>query len=393
VIEALGLLAGERRLTVEAELERHLLRMVALLWDHGWQPSELVRFVRRSSSAAGGRLAQVVVLADHHARDPDTLHPAWAVQVGAMDAPIAIDTPGWVRRWARDGGLFEQPEWMRTAMKVLAALRSCGPIEELIARPGAGRRATATIDVRVASDPVLERVRALLAKAESTTFEAEAEAFTAKAQELMTRHAIDLAMVAEAADVSGDRLEERPATIRIPVDDPYADVKSYLLHVVSEVSRCRAIFHPRYSFTTVIGFAHDLASTDVLFTSLLVQAQTALADAGRHAPPGARTRSRSFKSSFLMGYANRVGDRLEEINRHVAEAAEADAGRSVLPALISRASVVDEEVERRFADTVKSRSRGGHDPLGYHQGVVAAESARLAFADLASGDGVGAPSA
>jgi hypothetical protein len=65
----------------------------------------------------------------------------------------------------------------------------------------------------------------------------------------------------------------------------------------------------------------------------------------------------------------------------------------VLPALISRASVVDEEVERRFADTVKSRSRGGHDPLGYHQGVVAAESARLAFADLASGDGVGAPSA
>ena len=36
-------------------------------------------------------------------------------------------------------------------------------------------------------DGLLDKVRALLAKAESTRFEAEADAFTAKAQELMAR--------------------------------------------------------------------------------------------------------------------------------------------------------------------------------------------------------------
>ena len=50
-----------------------------------------------------------------------------------------------------------------------------------------------------ATDAVLARIRQLLAKAESTTFEAEALAFTAKAQELMTRHAIDAALVHDTA--------------------------------------------------------------------------------------------------------------------------------------------------------------------------------------------------
>lgn len=45
-------------------------------------------------------------------------------------------------------------------------------------------------------DRVLARVRALLAKAESTEFPDEAEALLAKAQALISRHAIDRAAVA-----------------------------------------------------------------------------------------------------------------------------------------------------------------------------------------------------
>ena len=308
------------------------------------------------------------------------------MQVGALGTQSADDTSGWLGRWVRDEGVAGS-EWIRQVMGVLAAFYSCGPIEQLIDPPGSTGRADPIIDLRSAADPVLERVRALLAQAESTTFEAEAEAFTAKAQELMTRHAIDLAMVADAAgNRAGPSLGERPETIRVPIDDPYADMKSLMLQIVAEVSRCRAIFSPTYSFTTVVGFSHDLAATEMLFTSLLVQAQSALGDAGRHAPPGARTRSRSFKSSFLMGYANRVGDRLAEINRSVAATAEQETGRSVLPALVARASVVDEEMDRRFSDSVIGRSRGVHDPFGYHQGSAAADAARLSFADLTASE-------
>lgn len=381
VTEVVGLLSRARQAVVAREAERDMLRMVGLLWANGWQPGEVVRFVRRSTTAAGGRLAETAVLADHRRRDPSTLDPAWTLQLDACVSRPRVEAHGWSASWGSDEGLDGQDR-IRAQMRVLAALHSCGPIEELIPPPGSSRRPDSVIDLRRAADPVLERVRALLAQAESTNFEAEAESFTAKAQELMTRHAIDLAMVAEVTRGAAGGASERPEAIRVPIDDPYADMKSLMLQIVAEVSRCRAIFHPRYSFTTVIGFAHDLSATEVLFTSLLVQAQSALAEAGRHAPPGARTRSRSFKSSFLMGYANRVGERLAEINRSVTQTAEEETSRSVLPALVARASVVDEEMDRRFADSVVGQSRGGHDPFGYHQGSAAADVAQLASADL-----------
>ncbi len=47
----------------------------------------------------------------------------------------------------------------------------------------------------VDGDARLTTIRNLLAKAEATTFPAEAEAFTAKATELMARHRIDEALV------------------------------------------------------------------------------------------------------------------------------------------------------------------------------------------------------
>ena len=45
------------------------------------------------------------------------------------------------------------------------------------------------------NDSVLHKVRALLAKAEATPFDAEAEAFTSKAQELIARYRIDDALL------------------------------------------------------------------------------------------------------------------------------------------------------------------------------------------------------
>ena len=82
---------------------------------------------------------------------------------------------------------------------------------------------------------MLAKIRALLAKAESTRFEAESDALTAKAQELMARHAIDDA-VARSARSS----EERPVARRIAVDQPYAVAKSHLLHVVATANGVRS---------------------------------------------------------------------------------------------------------------------------------------------------------
>lgn len=65
---------------VHVELTGQLRRLVARSWSKGWQPLEVVRQVRRATTAVEARLATAAVLADHATRHPDTLHPAWAEQ-------------------------------------------------------------------------------------------------------------------------------------------------------------------------------------------------------------------------------------------------------------------------------------------------------------------------
>jgi hypothetical protein len=72
-------------------------------------------------------------------------------------------------------------------------------LEILMPVPGTavpGRVAPPEVDERI-----LARVRALLAKAESTNYPAEAETFTAGAHALMARHSIDHALLAAAGRV------------------------------------------------------------------------------------------------------------------------------------------------------------------------------------------------
>lgn len=217
-------------------------------------------------------------------------------------------------------------------------------------------------------DGVLHKVRALLAKAESTTFPDEAEALTAKAQELMDRHAIDRAVVAAAAAGAAGGPEGRTVTI----DAPYANEKFHLLGEVARANRCRAVFAPWVKEATVVGFAEDQETVEVLYTSLLVQATTAmLAGADR---PSRRTRR--YRHAFLLAFASRIGQRLRAADDAVVAEADRDHGGAVLPVLASRALAVEDELARRFPN-LRSRRVSASDPAGWAAGTVAAERARL----------------
>jgi len=99
-------------------------------------------------------------------------------------------------------------------------------------------------------------------------------------------------------------------------------------------------------------------------------------------PPGSRTRSQSFRSAFYLAYANRIGERLKESNRLVTDAATAELGESFLPVLADRVGEVDAVFDERFSDLVNSRIRGGWDAAGFASGEMAADRAKLRFADL-----------
>lgn len=190
---------------------------------------------------------------------------------------------------------------------------------------------------------VLHRIRALLAKAESTEFASEADTFSAKAQQLMARHQIHEAAVAGTADGPGG-----PGAIEFEIEAPYVRPKFQVLANVADANRCKAVYSPATKMATVVGFATDRAFVEALYTSLLVQGSAELQRAGPVVDQWGVNRIRSFRNSFWAGFAARIGDRLAEAARGGEADAPVDEREAALPVLVRRAEAVDEEVHRRF---------------------------------------------
>jgi hypothetical protein len=358
------------------EAEPRLLQLVAAAWSRGWQPAELARFVRRTCDAPTSDLVLLAIGADHVERSTATLDPRWAEQLDALELPAVVGISDWLSEWARR----DHAPWprVRSCIAVLQLhLKLLASLPIIIPPPGTNALRTTPFRAARSDDPMLNRVRALLAKAEATSFEAEAEAFTAKAQELITRHAIDMAMLSGPS--AGDQVD----TIRIAIDDPYVTAKSMLLFGVAQHSRCRAVLHRGYAMASIIGIGRDVAATEMLFTSLLVQLQTAMRAAAATTAAGSHERSRGFRSSFVLAFANRVAERLAEINATIVADVEADIGHSLLPVLAARKAVVDAAVDEMFGTLGRISSRRSVDGAGWVSGRMAADRAQLNAGNLA----------
>lgn len=122
---------------------------------------------------------------------------------------------------------------------------------------------------------MLERVRALLAKAASTTFPEEADAFRAKADEIMSAYAIDQWMVDEAQ--AGRDARPVPEKRLVNFDwwrgNPFRDQLWWMFSAVGRHCRCRVVVGKvDYSDMRipVIGLGSDLDWFDLLFTNLMI---------------------------------------------------------------------------------------------------------------------------
>ncbi len=358
---ASGLARGVGRRPVAECLDRFLALHVSALLRQGWDPVDVFQVVRRTArvDAQAAVIATLRSVAPH--ATPEPWRDLWASQLDRLDR---LDPPDWqldptASSWAAGVGTAVN------LLRVLAHLPVLPDIREL-----AGR-GPESVRVPSRAGSVLDKVRGLLAKAESTDFPEEADALTAKAQELITRHNLQ--------GLLDDGLGDSRATVdarRLWLDDPYIQAKELLLARVAGANRCKAI-GSELGFSTVIGFSDDIDSTELLFTSLLVQATRRMAAASAGAPPGARARRASFRRSFLVAYAIRIGARLADTTTASTEEANDDAGGRLLPVLARRRDEVDGAVETLFPDLHHRRSTAS-DAAGWAAGTAAADLADLA---------------
>ncbi|MFI6878664.1 DUF2786 domain-containing protein [Streptomyces sp. NPDC050400] len=352
---AASLLAADP--AVDAELALRGREFVRRAWERGWQPADVIRMVVREESLDAAHVRLAARLVRTECTRYDTLPPRWTAQLAEL--PPDGDGP----RQDRFSSATVTLELYRLLLR-LPAIEPVGPV------PGQ------PVTVPVAGEPrALARIRALLAKAEATGYPPEAEALTAKAQELMARHSVDEALLA-----SRTHAEDAPAACRIGVDAPYETAKAVLLDAVASANRCRAVWNSGFGFSTVVGFEPDLEVVELLYTSLLVQADAAMTRAEAEQRAGGRRRTKTFRQSFLAAYAHRIGDRLAAVAGRVAE----EEGGGLLPVLVARDVAVAGRAEEMFPETVTTRMRGVTDGAGWGEGAAAADRARL-------GGGAGTP--
>ncbi len=189
-----------------------------------------------------------------------TVDRRWLAQLRELDdGPTPPRSSTWID--ARRAGGTDWFTLVSQSVTVLHLLARLPSLEHLTSLPGEAVPAPpdprdAASAAPAADERILSRVRMLLAKAESTTFEAEAATFTAGAQALMARHSIDAALLARQA---GDRPgPDGPQGRRIGIDNPYEGPKAVLLQVVASANRCRMVWSRELGFGTVVGFEADL---------------------------------------------------------------------------------------------------------------------------------------
>ncbi|RZB17982.1 DUF2786 domain-containing protein [Streptomyces sp. F001] len=324
----------------DAELARRGQEFVAAAWRRGWQPADVVRLVRRELDDVHVRLLSALICAQKPCDRPRG--PRWNAQLDDLPA----EAPPRTDRFSHATAVLE-------LYRLLLRLPALEPLED---EP----RQTGRSESRV-----LARIRALLAKAEATGFPQEAEALSAKAQELMARHSIDEALLSSRDHTPHDV----PGACRIGVEPPYEQAKVVLLDAVATANHCRAVWNEPFGFSTVVGFEADLEAVELLYTSLLVQAQTAMTKAEAAQRAGGRKRTKTFRQSFLAAYTHRIGTRL-------AAAAQTQVTQDLLPVLASREVAVTDRLDRMFPETTTTRLRGVTDEAGWTEGSEAADRAQ-----------------
>lgn len=230
----------------------------------------------------------------------------------------------------------------------------------------------------------LEKIRALLDKAESTAveFPQEAEALSAKAIEMMERYRIDEAMIADAAP-----LQDRGKIVEVRIAagaGPYVNARATLAHEIARNHSVKMLQSTGYKGKTIyfIGYETDVALTEMLYTSLLVQATRAASSPEVKADKPDYEHGTAFNRAFLMAFAYRIGKRLQESN------ADADAlwvpdsdsvpSRSVALVLSDRYKDVEDDVLRRYGKIPNARpTTASSSWAGQFAGSAAADKADI----------------
>jgi hypothetical protein len=234
-------------------------------------------------------------------------------------------------------------------------------------------------------EAMINKITALLSKAENKgCTPEESEAFYAKAQELMTKWAID----EELLRMSGKLVDDVIKTIRVDVASTYFMAMITLWSAVGRANDCVVMYSKGYGSAAgkavVTGFESDLARVQLLVTSLQLFAM-------REAKRESKVQGGDyyFRRSFIESFAHRIGARLrEQRDLNVNEAVNTTHNNNLLPALVDKRKQVNDFVNNTMRPGKGRSGRGTkYDAAGGAAGTRAANRADIGNTRIGSSRG------
>lgn len=245
----------------------------------------------------------------------------------------------------------------------------------------------------------IDLIEKLLRKAERAGTQEEAETFYAKAQELMSKWAIDEAML----NVNSDEARQQIVAEWIEVNKSgFWKSNCQLMFLIAKANDVQAIriepFTPtkaerergyrlRKPKMHLIGYSSDVEHVKMMYASMRVQ----ITRAGNSViPEYVRSDTREafvWRRSFLEAFAGRIYERMMESKQAARRAAEKEYGSNSLAlVLVSKSDLVRSEFERIYPDArpINRRSQmvNAH---GANEGRKAADRADVGNKQASSG--------
>lgn len=242
----------------------------------------------------------------------------------------------------------------------------------------------------------LDRIAALLAKAERTDNEAEADAYLMKAQQLATLTSIDLAVARARTARRESRQQPESRTTTIGEKGRRANPHLIALFIaIAHANDARVDIAANSTYVIGYGMAADLDVIETIFGSLAVhmahsgqeyvnagtwRQETYLAAATRGRRPTHRPHTaQTARAAFYRAYVERITERLDQARREAlaqASAAPVETGRTEGALVLRRKAA---EVKDFHARSSKARGTwGGYSGAVRRASGSAAEAGRTA---------------
>lgn len=225
-----------------------------------------------------------------------------------------------------------------------------------------------------------EKIQALLAKAESTQFEDEADALIAKAQNLRQQYRID--SVLEDLENSAEEV----VALRVRISAPWVKHQHSLLCSVAYANGGTAVLLSDFGICTVMATRDDAEHIIDLFTSLNRQRAWFMKNSEGAKLAAADGETASYRRSFILAYATKIRELLHDANVEAAQESAADEDidkqrayeivSRALPVLARRQAEAEDALHDLFPN-LSSMNLSANHMRGIIDGVDAAERSHL----------------